>query len=146
MNEAEKRRRRFGLRPQLLLLLFLLNLVAAVAYSTLLYMIDRREIITGIDNKLRTAAHAVHEILPEDYHPRVHGPDSIAPAEFDRLQQTLSRFADRAGLVEVVTRLLGQGRVDATEIEPYRRPHFSAAAGLLLARLLAHPRRMRDAA
>lgn len=103
MNEAEKRRRRFGLRPQLLLLLFLLNLVAAVAYSTLLYMIDRREIITGIDNKLRTAAHAVHEILPEDYHPRVHGPNSIAPAEFDRLQQTLSRFADRAGLVYVYT-------------------------------------------
>ena len=54
--------------------------------------------------------------------------------------------ADRDGLVEVVTRLLGQGRSDAAEIEPYRRPHFSVTAGLLLARLLAHPRRMRDVA
>jgi phosphatidylinositol alpha-1,6-mannosyltransferase len=54
--------------------------------------------------------------------------------------------ADLAGLVEAVMRLLGQGRVDPAAIEPYRRPHFAAAAGLLLARLMTHPRRMRGAA
>lgn len=54
--------------------------------------------------------------------------------------------ADSAGLIDTVTRLLGQGRVDPAAIEPYRRPHFAAAAGLLLARLLAQPRRMRGAA
>ena len=53
--------------------------------------------------------------------------------------------ADLTGLVEAVTRLLGQGRVDPAAIEPYRRPHFAAAAGLLLARLMAQPRRMRGA-
>ena len=53
---------------------------------------------------------------------------------------------DLAGLIEAVTRLLGQGRVDPAAIEPYRRPHFAAAAGLLLARLMAQPRRMRGAA
>ena len=36
--------------------------------------------------------------------------------------------ADLTGLVEAVTRLLGQGRVDPAAIEPYRRPHFAAAA------------------
>lgn len=54
--------------------------------------------------------------------------------------------ADRAGLIEAVTRLLGQGRVDPAAIEPYRRPHFAAAAGMLLARLLAQPRRVRGTA
>lgn len=54
--------------------------------------------------------------------------------------------ADLAGLVEAVIRLLGQGRVDPAAIEPYRRPHFAAAAALLLARLMARPRRMRGAA
>jgi phosphatidylinositol alpha-1,6-mannosyltransferase len=54
--------------------------------------------------------------------------------------------ADLAGLVEAVTRLLGQGRVDPAAIEPYRRSHFAAAGGLLLARLMAQPRRMRGAA
>ena len=54
--------------------------------------------------------------------------------------------ADRAGLVEAVGRLLGEGRVDPAAIEPYRRPHFAATAALLLARLLAQPRRMRNTA
>jgi phosphatidylinositol alpha-1,6-mannosyltransferase len=54
--------------------------------------------------------------------------------------------ADLAGLVGAVTRLLGQGRVDPAAIEPYRRSHFGAAAGRLLARLMAQPRRMRGAA
>ena len=54
--------------------------------------------------------------------------------------------ADLAGLIEAVARLLGQGPVDPAAIEPYRRSHFAAAAGLLLARLMAQPRRMRGAA
>ena len=50
---------------------------------------------------------------------------------------------DQTALVEAILRLLGQGRVDPKAIEPYRRPHFAIAAGRLLARLLAQPRRMR---
>lgn len=100
-GEARLRARRFGLRPQLLLLLFVLNLVASIAYSTMLYSIDKRQIISGIDDKLTTAAHAVREMIPEGYHQRVRGPDSISPAEFNRLQAQLSRFADRSGLIYV---------------------------------------------
>ncbi len=99
MNGDERRRtRRFGLRPQLLLLLFVLNLVAAIAYSTMLYSVDRREIIAGIDEKLATSVHAVREIIPAGYHRRIHDARSIPPAEFDRIQGKLSRFADRSGL------------------------------------------------
>jgi sigma-B regulation protein RsbU (phosphoserine phosphatase) len=101
MNVAERRRRRFGLRPQLLLLLFTLNLISAVAYSYMLYTIDRREIIAGIDDRLNTAAHAVRAIIPSGFHRRIHGPNDITPEEFDRLQQRLSRFADQADLVYV---------------------------------------------
>lgn len=54
--------------------------------------------------------------------------------------------ADQVGLIEAVSRMLGQGRVDPAAIEPYRRPHFAATAQLLLARLLAQPRRMRNKA
>ena len=53
--------------------------------------------------------------------------------------------ADNAALVEAIARLLGQGKADPAAVEPYRRPHFAAGARLLLARLLAQPRRMRGA-
>jgi phosphatidyl-myo-inositol dimannoside synthase len=51
--------------------------------------------------------------------------------------------ADEKALVEAVTRLLGQGKADQAAVDPYRRPRFAAAARLLLARLQAHPRRIR---
>src|SRR4051794_29933287 len=105
MNDASveiaPRRRRFGLKAQLLLLLFALNLVAATAYSVVLYNIDRSAIVAGIDERLRTAALAVSEMVPGAYHARVVGPDSIPKDEYYRLQFRLSRFADASHLVYV---------------------------------------------
>lgn len=101
--DAPKRRRRFRLKTQLLLLLASLNLVAAVAYSTVLYEIDRAAIMAGIDGRLTTAVLAVNEIVPDQYHARIIGPDSIPREEYRRLQYRLSRFAERADLVYVYT-------------------------------------------
>lgn len=99
-------RRRFGLKTQLLLLLFALNLISATAYSVVLYNIDRHAIMDGIDGRLRTAALAVNEIVPDEYHARIIGPQSIPEAEYDRLQYRLSRFAARSDLVYVYTYML----------------------------------------
>ena len=107
MNEPaadiDARRRRFGLKTQLLLLLFALSLISAIAYSAVLYNIDRREIMAGIDGRLLTAVLAVNEIVPDEYHARIIGPDSIPTQEYDRLQYRLSRFAARSDLVYVYT-------------------------------------------
>lgn len=98
-----RRRRRFGLKPQLLLLLFILNLVGAIAYSIVLYSTNRAEIIAGIDERLQAAVYAVREIVPDDYHGRVTGPKSIRDAEFNALQARLSRFANHSHFVYVYT-------------------------------------------
>lgn len=50
---------------------------------------------------------------------------------------------DQAALIDAIKRSLGQGRVDPAAIEPYRRPHFAAAARLLLARVKGRPCRKR---
>jgi len=44
---------------------------------------------------------------------------------------------DPKALIDAIRQSLGQGRVDPAAIEPYRRPHFVAAARLLLARVKA---------
>jgi len=95
------RQRRFGLKPQLLLLLFIINLVGAIAYSTVIYTTSRTEILAGIDGRLEAAAHGVRGIVPMGYHARVHGPDSISKAEFDDLQARMSKFADKSNFTYV---------------------------------------------
>lgn len=52
---------------------------------------------------------------------------------------------DRNALIDAVRRLLRQGSVEPDAIDAYRRPHFVAAARLLLARLRGRPRRKRGA-
>lgn len=97
MERVEQvRQRRFGLKPQLLLLLFTLNLIGAIAYSAVLYNTNRTEILAGIDGRLEAAAHGVRGIVPMGYHARVHGPDSISKAEFDDLQKRMSKFAEKS--------------------------------------------------
>lgn len=50
--------------------------------------------------------------------------------------------ADRAALAAAIERQLRSGRADPVAVEPYRRPHFVAAARALYARLRGQPRRM----
>lgn len=95
--------RRFGLKPQLLLLLFVLNLVSATVYTAVLYSTDRHEILTGIDGKLQTATNAVREIIPDGYHRRIRDAKSVTPDEYRQIQQHLSRFGNASGLTYVYT-------------------------------------------
>jgi len=119
-EDMAARRRRFGLKTQLLLLLFALSLISATAYSAVLYNIDRKEIMAGIDGRLLTAVLAVNEIVPDEYHARIIGADSIPKDEYDRLQYRLSRFAARSDLVYVYTymRFEGQIRTVSTSATP----------------------------
>lgn len=98
-----ERKRKFGLKPQLLLLLFALNLIAATVYSLVLYRIDRAEILNGIDNQLITAVNAAREIIPAGYHDDIHHMDSVSHEKFDAVQDQLSRFANASGLAYVYT-------------------------------------------
>ncbi|GFM29867.1 stage II sporulation E family protein [Novosphingobium sp. PY1] len=101
--DGAQRVRRFGLKPQLLLLLFVLNLVSATVYTAVLYSTDRNEILTGIDGKLRIATNAVREIIPDGYHRRIRDAKSVTPAEYRQIQQHLSRFGNASGLTYVYT-------------------------------------------
>ncbi len=95
------RERKFGLKPQLLLLLVALNLVSAVAYTAALYQTSQAEIMSGIDARLAAGVYGAREIIPARYHTRIDGPDAIPDEEYAELQRRLSRFADESGFVYV---------------------------------------------
>src|SRR3546814_14148524 len=80
--DGTQRMRRFGLKPQLLLLLLMLNLVFETVYTAVLYGTDRSEIIVGIDQRLRTAVPAVRALVPAGHDARIHGAESRAPQDY----------------------------------------------------------------
>jgi phosphatidylinositol alpha-1,6-mannosyltransferase len=53
--------------------------------------------------------------------------------------------SEPAALRETIERMLEMGRADPDAVEPYRRKHFAVAAGRVLARLMAGPRRIKGA-
>ena len=103
MDPKTKAPRRLGLKFQLLILLFALNLIAACAYTAVLYSVHRVEIIAGIDNQLKVAVNAVQEIIPSGYHEHVFAAHDAAPDAYDGLLARLSQFANDSGLVYVYT-------------------------------------------
>ena len=109
-DEIETRRRSFGLKPQLLLLLLTLNLVSAFAYTVALYQTSRNEIISGIDGRLEAAVYSANEIIPEGYHDGITGPNT-EPEKYDALQKSLSNFANESGFVYVYSYMMFDGKV-----------------------------------
>lgn len=97
------KKRKLGLQFQLLMLLFVLNLIAATAYSAVLYSIHRAEIIAGIDKQLQTAVNAVGEIVPSSYHELVSQSQEVTDEAYNSLLDRLSHFANRSDLVYVYT-------------------------------------------
>lgn len=98
-----KKKWRLGLKFQLLMLLFTLNLIAAAAYSTVHYTIHRAEIIAGVDKQLQTAVNAVREMIPEGYHEAVSQSHETPSETYGIILDRLSDFANRSDLVYVYT-------------------------------------------
>ena len=98
-----KKKWRLGLKFQLLMLLFTLNLIAAAAYSTVHYTIHRAEIIAGVDKQLQTAVNAVREMIPEGYHEAVSQSHETPSETYSMILDRLSDFANRSDLVYVYT-------------------------------------------
>lgn len=102
-QDRTQRAHRFGLKPQLLLLLLMLNLMSATIYTAVLYSTDRAEIMTGIDQRLTAAVSAAREMIPSGYHDRITDADAVSKPEFLAIQHRLSRFANESGFTYVYT-------------------------------------------
>lgn len=92
--------RKTRLRVGLLAWLLVINLVIASAYSYLMYERQRTALLGGIDAQLKTAALALPEFLPADYHDRILG-GNVSNDEYLALARLLTRFAEDAGVYYV---------------------------------------------
>lgn len=81
----------------------------ATAYHTL-----RHHLLQGADKRLETAAYAVAEWFPPEYHRAITDADSIDAQQFLRDIHRLSRYVQHVGLAYVYTYMLFDGRVVTT--------------------------------
>jgi phosphoserine phosphatase RsbU/P len=102
--------RHLTLRAKILWIAFGINALCTTVYTVDSCREQRKVFLQGIDQKLRTAAYALPLILPQGYHDRITGPDSVSPEEYRRVVELLTDYADHVGVKYVYTYLMYEGR------------------------------------
>lgn len=80
-------------------------------YSIWSYYNQKNEILTQVDKKLYEAANTVNYLLPENYHDKATGPDSISKIEFLEITDLLSKQNDNVGVKYIYSVVLKKGRL-----------------------------------
>jgi sigma-B regulation protein RsbU (phosphoserine phosphatase) len=87
-----------SIRSKILFAFSIVTLASTIAFTTYAYVLQRRTIIDGIDQKLKVAALSVQEILSDGFHDRVIDSNSISADEHFANIKRLTAFANRAGV------------------------------------------------
>jgi diguanylate cyclase (GGDEF)-like protein/PAS domain S-box-containing protein len=74
-----------SIRSQLVVGSLILVVLITIALSSFIYIIQRNELINGIDKKLYTAALMARELLPADYHDKIVNGDSVSLTEYESI-------------------------------------------------------------
>jgi len=106
-----KRVRTISIRQKILLAFSLISLASTVAFTVFTFLLQRQDIVGGIDEKLRIAALSIPEILPQGFHDRVTGSNSISRAEQLHNVKLLTDFARRCGVTFLYSFVKESGHV-----------------------------------
>ncbi len=101
----------FTIRAKILLAFSIVSLASTVAFTIYAYVLQRNSILDGIDQKLRVAALSVPGILPDGFHERVEGSNSVSAAEHLENMKLLTDFAKRAGVSFIYSFVKKDGRI-----------------------------------
>jgi PAS domain S-box-containing protein len=99
------------LYQQLALFLSLLAMLAVSAFLLVHYSMQKRLLMEGIDAQLQSAATMARSMLPDDYHDRITGPQSMADADYQRLVDRYNRRCQSLGLEYLWSLMLIDNRI-----------------------------------
>ncbi|MBF0394659.1 MAG: HAMP domain-containing protein, partial [Alphaproteobacteria bacterium] len=101
-------------------------------FSFLLFDLQKGEYISGIDEKLLTAARMAKSMLPEDYHDRIRDEDSVSRDDFVKIVESFDRICVDLGLQYLWSNMVLDGRiVFTTATSTSKRPGSGDHAGFL---------------
>jgi sigma-B regulation protein RsbU (phosphoserine phosphatase) len=98
--------RNLSIKQKLLWGVFLVSLISISVGTLLSYNTEKQEILSGIDDNLKTAAYGVSYIFPSEFYARIEDQNSISGEEHLKNVKMLTEFAQRAGLRYVYSHMM----------------------------------------
>lgn len=98
------------LRARILWIAFAIAAFCTVAATVTSSVEERRIYLHGIDDLLRAAACSVPSVLPDGFHDRIRGPESLTPAEHQETVNLLTDHAREIGVEWLYTLVEYEGR------------------------------------
>ncbi|MFB3787210.1 MAG: SpoIIE family protein phosphatase [bacterium] len=103
--------RQMSIRHKIQGLALVIILTCTVSFTVYHAISERTAILRSIDDRLYTAAYAIPQILPEDYHGRAVNAQSISPEERQQVLKAMSDFARQAGLKYIYSLMNVDGNI-----------------------------------
>lgn len=89
----------------------LIYLMGVIFYSFWTYYEQKNEIMAQVDKKLKEAAMSIDYLIPDGYHDRAIGPDSISKIEFSENTNILSKQAVNFGVKYLYSAVLKDNKI-----------------------------------
>ncbi len=87
------------------------NMLVTIFISAVFYAQHKRLLLAGIDAKLRSVATLVNDTLPQGYHDRITGPESVSDVEFQSIVERNNQLCVKLGLEYVWSLMVADGKI-----------------------------------
>ncbi len=138
---TDRQKNTLGLSSKLFLAMLMISLVTTATFTLYAYERQKRSILSGIDDRLRTSAETLR-LVTDDYHRRLQQPDAVTPEAYQAFIDELSAIAEKIGVNYLYTTVKQDDRILFTassysqadqasgEISTLYEPYDDASDGL----------------
>ncbi len=99
------------IKYKILLAMMLITLVSSVFFTTLHYHEQKNALITGLDNRLLTAAHMARATLPDDFHDSISDSESVSHEDYLQIVSRYNRLCKDLDMEYLWSLLEVDGRI-----------------------------------
>ncbi len=92
------------------ILVTIISFIFTAAFTVIFYNIQKKMVLKEIKEKLKTAAFAIEEIIPQDYFDRARTKNAISEEEYNRYITELTIYAKKVGVYYLYTFVIINGK------------------------------------
>ena len=99
------------IRNRVLWVMISLLFLVTAGFTVLIYQVQYRSLQSGIDAELHTAAIMARELLPQEFHDRISGKNSVSDAEYQQIVDRFNHLCVQADLEYLWSLMILDGKV-----------------------------------